>query len=125
MKITFESKSNTKAQLKVWVNDELHTAAANETLELPVQHGDTVQFQVGRLSARKKIEFVRPAASFAVVENQRFESIYTIAMVLVLVGLYFLKLLNAAWLYVLVIIALAGFFAIAYRIGYKAEPRHE
>ncbi|MFD1431457.1 hypothetical protein [Lacticaseibacillus yichunensis] len=123
MKITYDALSGSRMTTTIWHNNEVHSLRSGETLELPVKHGDTVSFRVGKLNRRQAIPFQDVNGSFAIRANRQLQMIYFTALLLLVLGLWVVKLPSNE-IAMGIVFALIGYEAVNYFIGYRAVPLH-
>lgn len=124
MKIYFNNNNQGKIKAFITHNGELHELEPGQTLELNVKRGEQVTYKVGRLSAEHTIDYQSTDAEFEITQNRVLLYAYLAALVVILVGLWYLKNISNSILTIVVIVGLVIFEAFNYFNGYQAHPVH-
>lgn len=124
MKIYYNNAMSKKMTANVWVNDKQYSLATNDHLELNVKRGDKVQYKVGKFSAKRSIDFQSTSASFSIEPDKKLQGIYIAIMLAVLLLLWYMNSENSPLVYIILIVAIAGYEAVNYFRGYMARPMH-
>ncbi|WP_390409215.1 hypothetical protein [Lacticaseibacillus jixiensis] len=124
MKIYYQNATSRRMKANVWVNGKQYDMLPGSHLDLKVTRDDKVTYKVGRLCATKPIKFQSPEAAFSIETDKKLQGIYMMALVALILVLWYVKQSNSLWVTILLIAAVCGYEVVSYYRGYIAKPIH-